>query len=277
MPMLKEALRGVLDAHEIYELSSSFDVIGDIAIIKIPEALESREELIGEQILDRMKNVTTVFRQLSDVQGEYRTRNLKLIAGEEKYETIYKESNCAFKVNVRSVYFSPRLSTERIRIASLVQKGELILNMFAGLGTFSYVIAKTKECVIDSVDKNPEAIRLAFESLKLNKRLKGTVRPVLADAQEFASQNLSVYDRVLMPLPERAPEFLETAIECAKKGASIHYYLHVPLIDFNNTGWINKHLESVLGSKKDYRVMNWKRVREVGPRYIQAVADIVLG
>src|SRR5271169_522164 len=149
--MLKESLRGVLDPAEIAELSSAFDLVGDIAIIKIPDALRSKQELIGEQILHHMKNVTTVLRQSSDVQGEFRTRDLELIAGEEKFETIYKESNCRFKVNLRGVYFSPRLSTERLRITELVREGELIFNMFAGLGTFSFIIAKTKRCVIDSV------------------------------------------------------------------------------------------------------------------------------
>src|SRR5208283_612008 len=227
--MLKESLRGVLEPGEIAKLSSAFDLVGDIAVIKIPEALQSRQVLIAEQILQHMKNVTTVLKQSSDVQGEFRTRDLDFVAGVEKYETIYKESNCRFKVNLRSVYFSPRLSTERLRISGQVKEGELIFNMFAGLGTFSFIIAKNKPCVIDSVDKNPEAIRLAFETLKLNKRLKGTVRPVLADASEFASSQIGKYDRILMPLPEKAPEFLEAAFASAKvPGAIIHYYLHVP-------------------------------------------------
>ncbi len=211
------------------------------------------------------------------MQGEFRTRDLDFVAGEEKYETIYKESNCRFKVNLRSVYFSPRLSTERLRISEQVREGELIFNMFAGLGTFSFVIAKNKPCVIDSVDKNPEAIRLAFETLKLNKRLKGTVRPILADAREFASSHKGAYDRILMPLPEKASEFLEAAVASAKvrEGSMIHYYLHVPLENFKNIAWIQRHLERVTEkSGRKFELSNWKKVREVGPRYIQAVADI---
>ncbi|MHB8567819.1 MAG: class I SAM-dependent methyltransferase [Nitrososphaerales archaeon] len=274
--MLKEALRGVLEESELIELSSAFDVIGDIAIIKIPKSLESRSSLIGEQIIERMKNVSTVLSQESDISGEFRVRELSFVAGEERYETIYKESECRFKVNVRSVYFSPRLSTERLRIASLANDGEKIFNMFAGLGTFSFIIAKQKECIIDSVDKNPEAVRLAFESLKLNRKLKGVVRPVLADASEFARKHKGDYDRVIMPLPERSFEFLEDAINSTRKEAIIHYYVHVPLKDFKETSWIENHLEKVVKSKRRYKVRNWKRVREVGPRYIQAVADIAL-
>lgn len=275
--MLKEALRNYLSEEEINTLSSAFDVIGDIAIIKIPEELSAKKKLIGDQILQRMKNVKTVLTQDSDVKGEYRTRELSFVSGEEKYETVYKESGLLFKVNVKTAYFSPRLSTERLRIRSLVTDGERIFNMFAGVGTFSMIIAKTKRSEIDSVDTNPEAIRLATETLKLNKRMQGTVKPILADAKEYAFQHEDVFDRILMPLPERSSEFLEAAIFSAKKktGPTIHYYVHVPEEQFYDDKWIKDHLLGMNLPRK-FEISRWKRVREVGPRYIQAVADIVL-
>ncbi|MDH2902095.1 MAG: class I SAM-dependent methyltransferase family protein [archaeon] len=271
--MLKEALSAVLDKTEIGLLSSSFDVIGDIAIIKVPNDLSSKESLIASQILRAMKNVRTVLKQSSDVQGEFRLRDLNFVGGEEKYDTIYKESGCLFKINVKEVYFSPRLSTERERIASLVKNGEHILNMFAGISTFSIIIAKTRECEVESVDKNPRAIGFARESLKLNRHLKGKVNPILADATEFARSHKETFDRVIMPLPEQAKEFLEVAFESARDKATIHYYVHVPDKEFQDENWIAGHLKS-LNLTKRYEILNWKKVREVGPRYIQAVADL---
>lgn len=275
--MLKEALRDYLSANEINVVSSSFDVIGDIAIIKIPPELSSKEAIIGEQILKKMKSVKTVLKQDSNVEGEFRTRDASLIAGEEKYETLYKESGLVFKVNVRTVYFSPRLSTERLRIRSLVSDGEHIFNMFAGIGTFSLIIAKVRDCEIESVDKNPEAIRLGTESLKLNRKMKGRVNMVLDDAASFANHHKGGFDRVLMPLPERASEFLSYAIASAKDkpGPVIHYYLHVSEEEFYDEEYIANHL-SAMNLAREYRVNKWKKVREVGPRYIQAVADIEL-
>jgi len=275
MPMLKGALKGVLTEEEIAHLSSSFDVIGDIAIIKIPPELSGRGKIIGEELLRRMKNVKTVLRQDSDVGGEYRTREVSVIAGEEKFETVYKESGISIKVDVRTVYFSPRLSTERLRIKSLVSDGEEVFNMFAGVGTFSFVIAKSIQCTVHSVDVNPDAIRLAFESLKLNRKLKGKIIPVLSDAADYAASHSGEFDRVLMPLPERAREFLPAAISSAKTGATIHYYVHVSEEEFKDQSWIQRHLRDI-GLGREYEIQLWKRVREVGPRYIQAVADIKL-
>ena len=277
LPMLKDALRDLLSEQEIRSLSSSFDVIGDIAIIKVPTELSSKEKLIAGQIIEKMKSVRTVLRQDSSVGGEFRIRAVSCIGGDEKYETLYKESGLLFKVNVKSAYFSPRLSTERLRIRALVSDNERIFNMFAGIGTFSLIIAKTKNCVIESIDKNPEAIRLAFDSLKLNKKLKGTVHPILADAKEFASQNAGLFDRILMPLPERVDEFLPFAVISARrdKRSVIHYYCHVPEDKFRESGWIQRHLEEQEIERR-FDVSTWKRVREVGPRLIQAVADIEL-
>lgn len=277
MPMLKDALRGVLSDQEIASLSSSFDVVGDIAIAKIPPELKTKEKMIADQILKKMKSVKTVLKQDSPVSGEYRTRELSYVGGEEKFETIYKESGLLFKVNVKSAYFSPRLSTERLRIRALVSDGERIFNMFAGVGTFSLIIAKTKNCVVESVDKNPEAIRLAMDSLKLNKKMKGIVHPVLADAKEFAKENSGLFDRVLMPLPERADEFFANAVQSARKDskAVIHYYCHVPEETFRESGWIRKHVLE-LGLDRRFEISTWKKVREVGPRLIQAVADVEL-
>lgn len=275
MPMLKEALSGLLSDEEIGRLSSAFDVIGDIAVIKIPNELLAKQGVIAGEILARMKNVRTVLKQTSDVQGEFRIRQVEFVKGEEKYETIYKENSCLFKVDLRQVYFSPRLATERERVRSLVRDGEKILNMFAGIGTFSIVIAKLKECIIESVDKNPAAIELATESLMLNRKLKGTVRPILGDAGEFAASRALEFDRVIMPLPERSRDFLPAAFESAKKGATIHYYVHVPADDYKDDDWISRHLGEV-GLGKEFTIARWKKVREVGPRYVQAVADVIV-
>lgn len=275
--MLKQCLSGLLGEEEIGLLHSSFDVIGDIAVIKIPPELSEREQIIADTILAKMKNVRTVLKQDSPVRGEFRTREVSYVSGEKKFTAIYKENQCLFKVDVSKVYFSPRLSTERKRIASLVKEGERILNMFAGIGSFSIVIAKRVECLIESVDNNPVAYELAIESLKLNKRMKGTVKPILSDALEYTKRHKGSFDRVLMPLPERSWEFLPAAIASLDERGSrmIHYYVHVSEEQFKDKGWIHSHLGSIVSDKR-FDVLLWKKVREVGPRYIQAVADILV-
>ena len=87
------------------------------------------------------KRIKTVLRQASPVSGDFRLRKLEWIAGERKTETVHKEYGCILKVDLGKCYFSPRLSYERNRIAHQVQPGEVMVNMFAGVGSYSIVIA----------------------------------------------------------------------------------------------------------------------------------------
>ena len=141
---LKEVLTTVLSADELESLYSSFDTIGDIIIIKISDALRQKKRLIGQTILEYLKPVKVVLMQKGPVDGEFRTRDLEHLAGENRTTTIYKEQGCSFLVDVTKAYFSPRLSTERLRIANLVKPNERVLNMFAGVGAFSMVLAKAQ-------------------------------------------------------------------------------------------------------------------------------------
>ena len=143
--MLKKALENILTTQESKELISSFDQIGDIIIVRIPDSLLSKKKLIGETLLKQVKIAKSIFYQASAVEGDFRTRNLEILAGDNKTETEYKEFGCKFTVDVENAFFSPRLSTERERIANLVQDGETVVNMFAGVGMFSVMIAKKKK------------------------------------------------------------------------------------------------------------------------------------
>jgi len=273
--MLKQALKSVLSETEINEVFSSFDIVGDIVIIKIPDSMSARKQLIADAILSNVKPVKSVFMQSSPVQGDFRVRGVEYIAGENRTLTIYKEHNCRFKVDVSRVYFSPRLSTERERIAALVNDGEVIVNMFAGICTFSIIIAKKHKCKIYSIDINPDAYSLCAENVKLNKVTESVV-PMLGDAKEIIVKELKdKADRVLMPLPERAKDYLEYAVMALKEKGIIHYFTHV---HSDSRKYALNVCEEELASvmKVKYEMKGARVVREVGPRFYQVVADVMV-
>src|SRR5947207_6046638 len=115
--LLRESLSGVLPGEEMAAVESGIDVIGDIAILRINETLRDRGAAIGEALLRDLKNVKVVLGQEGAIAGEYRLRKLRHLAGETRTITLHKENGCRFKVDVETCYFSPRLSTERLRIA----------------------------------------------------------------------------------------------------------------------------------------------------------------
>jgi tRNA (guanine37-N1)-methyltransferase len=271
--MLKKALENILTSQESQDLISSFDQIGDIIIVRIPDSLLAKKKLIGETLLNEVKIAKSVFYQASPVEGDFRTRNLENLAGENKTETEYKEFGCKFTVDVENAFFSPRLSTERERIANLVQEGETIVNMFAGVGMFSIMIAKKKKCTVYSIDINPVAAKLCEKNITSNK-LAGNVISINGEASQVIQEQLkNKSDRTLMLLPERSDEFLKSAIDSTKNGGIIHYYSHIHADKKSNAGkFSEEHYLQVTPVKSE--ILGSKIVRAVGPRYYQTVVDV---
>ena len=272
--MLKQALKGILSDEEISLLYGGFDIVGDIAVIKIPEALQSRKGLIGEALIRNVKTVHTVLAQITPVSGEYRTRDLEVIFGEEKTITIYKEHGCMFKVDLAQAYFSPRLSTERLRIAKLVKPGETVTNLFAGVGAYSIIIAKKVPDVrVYSIDVNKAAYELTIENIKLNKLIDRII-PILGDARKVVIDIKGEASRVLMPLPEQSANYLDVAVSALRPPEGfIHYYTHVYSIRKNDA-----HIEALKTLNNNpnlkYELISHNIVREVGPRWYQVVLDL---
>ena len=271
--MLKKSLENILTSQESQELISSFDQIGDIIIVKIPNSLLTKKKLIGETLLNEVKIAKSVFYQASAVEGDFRTRNLEILAGEDKTETEYKEFGCKFTVDVENAFFSPRLSTERERIANLVQDGEIVVNMFAGVGMFSIMIAKKKRFTVYSIDINPVATKLCEKNIISNK-IAGNIISINGDASQVIQEQLkNKSDRTLMLLPERSDEFLESAINATKSGGIIHYYSHIHADKKSNAGKLSEeHYLQVTPVKSE--ILGSKIVRAVGPRYYQTVVDV---
>lgn len=276
--MLKELLQERLDRTELEKLSSSFDIIGTIAIIKIPESLASKRKLIADALIEEIRPVKSVFCQVSAIEGDYRLRKLELISGENSPITVYKEHGCTFKVDVINTYFSPRLSTERLRIAKLTEPNEVIVNMFGGVGTFSIIISRyNKSAKVYSIDSNPIAIDMCRQNIEINK-LRGNVFPVLGDAEQEIHKGLKgIAKRVLMPLPEKAKDFVDAAISSLENGTGmIHYFCHVGA-DNKKAAVQNGIIDtSESFSKFDHTIRNVRVVREVGPRFYQIVSDVMV-
>jgi len=272
--MLKKALENVLSEKESEDLFSAFDQIGDIIIVRIPDSLLSKKKIIGKTLLDQVKTAKSVFYQSSSVEGDFRTRDLEILAGVDKTETEYKEFGCRFIVDVEKAFFSPRLSTERDRIAELVQDGEIVINMFGGVGMFSIIAAKRKKCTVYNIDINPIAAKLCEKNIELNKKLVGKVVSIHGDAAKIIEEQFRDQgDRVLMLLPERSDEFLNSAILATKRNGIIHYYSHIHADKKSQAAKLSeKHYLDTTPIKS--KILNSKIVRAVGPRYYQTVVDV---
>jgi tRNA (guanine37-N1)-methyltransferase len=278
---MKKVLANKLNSKELMRIYKSYDIVGDIAIIRVPKPQLRYSKLIAEAIMTIHREVKSVWRQSSSVSGDFRLRNLEHIVGKETTETYYREHGCIYKTDLKKTYFSPRLSYERMRIAGLIQKGETIVNMFAGVGCYSIAIAKhSMPMKVYSVDVNPSAFEYLRENIRLN-RVEAVVVPLQGDAKEVIEMGLqNVADRVLMPLPELAYDYLDSALLALKPtGGWIHYYSFKHTKKGENP--IQKAEKQVLKKlgrmDEGFQVTRGRVVRTIGPRWFQIVLDIHIG
>lgn len=274
---LIETLEPILPPHLLASLPHAVDLVGDIAIIEIPPGLDAYKQTIGQAILKANKNVRTVLAKASSVTGTYRLREFNFIAGEQKTETVHKEFGCKYKVDVTKAYFSPRLSHEHRRIASLVKEGETTVDMFAGVGPFAILIAKMHQNVqAYAIDANPHAFEYLKTNIRLN-RVIGKVQAFYGDAKQVIKDRIpGIADRVIMNLPEKSMQYVGAACNALSvKGGTIHFYCFL-------TG--SKSLESVKldfkqaveKSGRKLRAVTSRIVRETAPHEWQAVLDATI-
>lgn len=275
---LKLLLSNVLEEYEVSKLSSSFDVVGNIMIMKIPDALSGRRHVVGKTILDNIPSIRSVYIQTSPVAGDYRTRKLELIAGEDNPVTIYKEHGCRFKVDVERAFFSPRLSTERLRVAGLASDNEIVTNMFAGVGTFSIILCKFSNISkVFNIDINQVAVELSAYNSRLNK-MEDKIECLCGDAKEIIRSHISGKShRVIMPLPEGGRPYIRYAVDSLQdRRGVIHYFLNVRASSKQQA--IEAGMVETQDAFHDYfhEILFSHVVREVGPCLYQLVSDVLI-
>ena len=272
---LVEVLKGQLPPALMASLPKALDVIGDIAIVEVPPELEKHRNLLGGAILEVHKNVRIVLAKAGAVGGEYRLRDFEAIAGEHRTLTVHKEFGCAYQVDVTKAYFSPRLSNEHKRVSTSVQAGETVVDLFAGVGPFSVLIAKNHEdAKVYAVDLNPDAVKLLRTNIRLN-RVENRVFPILGDARRVVEERLKgVANRVIMNLPEKAIEFVPVACKALKaEGGVLHFYSFVHEPD-SLDALKARFAEAVTDSGRWVQeFLLAKTVRETAPYECQVVLD----
>ncbi|ADN35321.1 protein of unknown function Met10 [Methanolacinia petrolearia DSM 11571] len=250
------AVSEIFEERDASEPLPRHELIGGIAIMQDCDRGEAR------RLLDSRPVIHTVLHSEGPVTGEYRTKDYIFLAGKETTKADYTEYGQRFLIDLSAAYFSARLANERQRIAAMMKDGERLLDMFAGVGPFAITLSG-KCSVVYANDINPAAVSLLADNIRLNK--KKNILPVLADARRLGSifppEN---FDRIIMNLPMKSSEFLDTAFRLCKSGGMIHFYTLQ-----SQPGEMEEELE-----KYECEKISEKVVRSYSPSQHHAVYDI---
>lgn len=267
---LKAGLVNELSASELKKVRASLDVIGDIAILEIPQELNSKSKIIASYLLKSHPSLKTVLKK-GKHEGELRTQKLSFLAGENGRETVHKENGVRVKLDVGKVYFSPRLSEERKRISQQIKSGEKILVLGSGCGIYPLVLAKNsgaKEVV--GIELNPRGHKYALENVKLNRL--SNVRFYHGDVQKVLPYLKESFDRIVMPLPKNAVEFLPLALSTVSKRSVIHFYCFEREDDLENAK--NLVLKACRQAALSSKFLRLVKCGQVGKRLFRVCVDV---
>lgn len=229
---LRDSMKEIVEEPLLSLVPKRFDYIGDIAVISIPAELDAYKEAIVSKILSMRGNTRAVLNKVSKLEGERRVAHFELLSGDSA-ETIHRENGYAYRMDVRKVFFNPRLYWERARVASKVLPGESVLIPFAGVGPFVFPSAG-KGTTVCAIEINPDACACLKENVRLNK-LERNVTVVQGDADlilrypgSLEAEGFQVpengFDRAIVPTPYGMDHFLGKVSELIKKGGYIHFY-----------------------------------------------------
>ena len=248
---------------------SGFLKIGPIIIFNHSRGVPLDKYVVAaEEVARAYKDVRSVFLKLGTT-GELRLPQLVLIYGDGSTEAEVKENGLRFRLDVSRVYYNPRLSGERARVAGLARDGERVLDMFSGVAPFSITIASRARAHVLSVDLNPYATYYASLNVEANrKRLKGDVEVLRADARRLPEIVDESFDRIIMNNPTASTDFLDVACGLASRGASIHVYVLSASEELA--------VSRVLGSRcaRKLAVVGHRRVLEYSPSSSVYVVDL---
>ena len=256
----------------------SFDLIGDIATVEIPTELAAFSSDIGKAILEANSHIRLVVKKKSDVAGKFRTREFQEVAGSGTTETTYQEFSCCYTLDVAAVYFNPRLSHERLRVARQVKPNEIVVDMFAGVGPYSILIAKSQpNSKVYSIDINPIAIRYLKHNVFAN-HVADRVIPLLGDARNLSMKEVNtVADRVIMNLPSEAGNYIDAAIRTLRgEGGRIHFYQFIQRHTAINS--IRDSFRSMIEAQNRH-VESFEFcdvIKEISPGTVQVAIDAVI-
>ena len=270
---LAEALESYLSPEELELVPRAYDLIGDIAVLEIPDELSKHRELIGRVFHEVHKNFSTVLAKKGAISGTTRIREYQCLAGEDKTESIHIEYGCRLAVDLSKAYFSPRLLEEHNRVAQLVKDSEFVVDMFCGVGPFPIHITRQRNVHIIAIDINPDAIALLKKSIGLNK-LVVTVEPIVGDAKDYSKSQKA--DRVIMNHPSGAFDFVPDACRILKPHGILHYYDFVGGENPENT-IRSKLAQLVEDAGRSIETVNLvRRVRDSAPYEFQMVVDAII-
>jgi len=218
-----DELMSVIIPNNTKDRVTSFETVGHIAHFNLKPNLLKYKTVIGEILLDKNQHIKTVVNKIDSIDETFRFFKMELLAGEDNMLAKVQEHGCVFQFDYSKVYWNSRLQTEHQRITNLFNEGDIIFDVFAGVGPFAIPAAK-KKCIVHANDLNENSYKALKENGILNKIKDGNLYTYNMDGRDFLNDVViekflceshkehsvpPVKKHIIMNLPAIASQFLD--------------------------------------------------------------------
>ncbi len=274
---LAEKLKDIFAEEELSILPRGFQTLGNIIILKLNPKLLEKNKVIGQAYLDLLPKIRSVYVNKGRIIGSFRKpENIEFLAGEDNPIVEHKEHGVIYRFNITKIMFSKGNLNERRFLATLVKKGEIVVDMFAGMGYFSLPIAKHSEVgQIYSIELNPISYKTLLENIKIN-HLEEKITVINGDCKkevlELSKSGIRA-DRVIMGVFPAPIDYIKEALGLTKEDGTIYHYEGV--VEKNAYISLFKEFEEICQEEQFNCTLESHRfVKSYGPNLFHTVLDI---
>lgn len=248
-----------------------WDRLGDVIVLRPPRPIS---EAPLRQIAAAFAHVLGAKAVVEEraITGPQRVPSVRLLWGRDT-RTVHVEGGIAYALDPATVMFSSGNLRERMTLPRRVLPGEVVVDLFAGIGYFSIPIAiRARPSRVIACEENPVAFRFLQENIRRNRAW--TVEPRLGDCDEVAPEGIA--DRVVMGLLRSGP-YLRTAMRALRpEGGEVHYHEVVPS-EAVGTRLTSRVEEAARKSGRTVVASSPRIVKSVAPRVLHAAVDARIG
>ncbi len=269
---LKTNLSNNIPENLIEFLPNKWEKIGDVLVFNLSEKLIEYQNIIAKEYA-KILSCKSVLKQIGEINGTYRIPNVRLIYGEKNTVTSHKENGIKYKLDPQKIMFSSGNMSERLRMANISNKNEIIVDLFAGIGYFTLptaVYSRPKK--IFACEINPVSYDYLCQNIVLN-HVTEIVEPVFGDSKKIAPKNIA--DRIFMGYFGDTIKFLPKAINCLKNGNGIIHFHNICPVEKKPLVLLEE-INKSLGNNKKAELLKFTKVKSYAPGINHVVLDIKL-
>ncbi len=208
----------------IDKIPKRWEFMGNVLVIKLDDDIVEYGKHIAE-VYAGILNVKAVLWDTGGISGQFREPVHKLLYGNDTVTT-HLENGIRYNFDASRLMFSSGNVDERIRMASVCNSGEIVVDMFAGIGYFTLPMAfHSKPSEVLAYELNP----LSHDYLKKNIELNDVGDIVEPHNSNCLDAMEGIADRVVMGYVGTTHEFLQKSVRILKpEGGIIHYHETCP-------------------------------------------------